>query len=468
MTNLISNKIAWIYPGKIFYRERMEMNSREIALKILLDVHLKGAFSNYSINKYLKGNENKRDENLIREIVYGVIENLTYLDYIISKLSNRKIEKIDPKILDILRIGVYQMAFMDKIPHRAAVNESVNLAKKYGHKGLVGFTNGLLRNFSRNKEEIMKIDAKDKLDYLSIKYSHPKWMVKRWLNEFSYDFTESLLIHNNSKPKLNIRVNTLKTNREELKNILLNYGYTVSETQYASDGLIVEEPVRITETEEFIKGYFTIQDESSMLVSQILSPRKNSLVIDLCSAPGGKSTHIGQIMKNKGRIISCDIYDHKLNLVKENADRLGITIIETKKQDALELNEDFIEKADYLVVDAPCSGLGIIRRRPEIKWNRKEKDIEELANMQKNILINAGKYLKPGGVMVYSTCTIEREENIGVIEEFLKENKNFALEGFNHHFSSNIDNAEKGYIQLFPNIQGTDGFFVARLIKENI
>ncbi|HHV46186.1 MAG TPA: 16S rRNA (cytosine(967)-C(5))-methyltransferase RsmB [Tissierellia bacterium] len=446
------------------------MNSREIALKVLMDVHQNGAFSNYSISKYLKGREDVKGENLIREIVYGVIENALYLDYIISKLSKVKIEKIDPKILEILRIGVYQMAFMDRIPHRAAVNESVNLAKKYGHKGTVGFTNGILRNFSRNKEELMKIDVKDKLDYLSIKYSHPRWMVERWVKEFSLEFTEELLVSNNSKPMLNIRVNTLKLRRDELKRILSDYGYTVYNTEYASDGLIVEDPVRITETEEFNKGYFTIQDESSMLVAQILSPAENSVVLDLCSAPGGKSTHAGQIMNNKGKIISLDIYEHKLKLVMENAERLGITIIETGIHDAQELNKNMVEMADYCIVDAPCSGLGIIKRRPEIKWNRKEEDIKDLADMQKKILNNAGKYLKPGGVMVYSTCTIEKAENMDVIQDFLMKNRNFKLSGFENFLCStrNADTAEKGYVQLFPNVHGTDGFFIARLIKENI
>jgi len=446
------------------------MNSREIALKVLMDVHQNGAFSNYSISKYLKGREDVKGENLIREIVYGVIENALYLDYIISKLSKVKIEKIDPKILEILRIGVYQMAFMDRIPHRAAVNESVNLAKKYGHKGTVGFTNGILRNFSRNKEELMKIDVKDKLDYLSIKYSYPRWMVERWVKEFSLEFTEELLVSNNSKPMLNIRVNTLKLRRDELKRILSDYGYTVYNTEYASDGLIVEDPVRITETEEFNKGYFTIQDESSMLVAQILSPAENSVVLDLCSAPGGKSTHAGQIMNNKGKIISLDIYEHKLKLVRENAERLGITIIETGIHDAQELNKNMVEMADYCIVDAPCSGLGIIKRRPEIKWNRKEEDIKDLADMQKKILNNAGKYLKPGGVMVYSTCTIEKAENMDVIQDFLMKNRNFKLSGFENFLCStrNADTAEKGYVQLFPNVHGTDGFFIARLIKENI
>lgn len=444
------------------------MNSREIALRILMDIDLKGAFSNYSINKYLKETGKIRDENLIREIVYGVIENRSYLDYMISKLSSRKIEKIDSKILDILRMGVYQMVFMDKIPDRAAVNESVNLAKKYGHKGIVGFTNGLLRNFSRNKEKYMEIDVKDKLEFLSIKYSHPKWLVKRWVDDYGLEFTENLLAYNNSKPKLNVRVNTLKTTKKELKSTLLNYGYKVYETKYAKDGLVVENPVRITEMEEFKKGYFTIQDESSMLASQILSPKENSIVLDLCSAPGGKSTHVGQIMNNIGKIISCDIYDHKLKLIEENAKRLGITIIETKKLDALKLNKEMENKVDYCIVDAPCSGLGIIRRRPEIKWNRKEKDIKQLSEMQKKIISNAGKYLKPGGIMVYSTCTIEREENMDIVEEFLRNNKNFSLDGFNHLLCStkNIDTASKGYVQLFPSIHGTDGFFIARLRKE--
>jgi 16S rRNA (cytosine967-C5)-methyltransferase len=445
------------------------MNSREIALKVLIDMREKGAYSNYSINKYLKEKINPKDENLVREIVYGVIENLTYIDYIISKLSTKKIEKIHPKILDILRIGVYQIAFTDKIPDRAAVNESVNLAKKYVHGGAAGFVNGILRNFSRRKAEMMKIESGDKLEFLSIKYSHPKWMVKRWIKAYGEDFTERLLNANNSKPKLNLRVNTLKTDKDTLKQALTNYGYEVHDTKYAKDGIVVENPVRITDIDEFIQGHFTIQDESSMLVAQIANPKEDSVILDLCSAPGGKATHLAQIMNNKGRIICWDIYEHKLELVRENASRLGINIIETKLQDAQVLDESMIGIADICIVDAPCSGLGIIRRRPEIKWNRKEEDIEDLVKIQKNILNNASKYVKPGGLIIYSTCTIEENENMNTIEEFLNKNKDFTLSPFDQliSFDENMSSSKEGYIQMFPNIHGTDGFFISRIKKKN-
>ncbi len=444
------------------------MNSREIALKVLMDMHNKGAYSNYSINKYLKEKENTKDENLVREIAYGVIENLLYIDYIISKLSKKKLDKIHPTILEILRIGVYQIAFTDKIPHRAAVNECVNLGKKYVHKGAAGFINGILRNFSRNKEQVMKIDEKDKLEFLSIRYSHPKWMISRWIETYGEEFTENLLKANNSKPKLNLRVNTLKTDRDNLMKALSNYGYIVNKTKYAKDGIIVENPTRITEIEEFKLGHFIIQDESSMIVGQIANPKENNIILDLCSAPGGKATHLAQVMNNRGKIICWDIYEHKLNLVKENADRLGISIIETKLQDAQILDEDMIGIADMCIVDAPCSGLGIIRRRPEIKWNRKEEDIEDLSIIQRNILNNASKYVKPGGVIIYSTCTIEQKENIDTVTEFLKENNNFTFSAFDQlvNFDSNMDSSKHGYIQMFPNIHGTDGFFIARIQKK--
>lgn len=445
------------------------MNSREIGLKILMDIELKGSFSNYAIRKYLKGGMDVKDENLIRELVYGVMDNRLYIDHIISRLSKVKIKKIQPAILEILRMGVYQIAFMDKIPDRAAVNEAVNLSKKFGHEGAAGFVNGVLRNFSRNKETLMIVEEKNPIAYLSIKYSHPKWMVERWVDEYGYEFTEKLCKENNSKPRLNIRVNNLKTNREQLINSLSDYGYRVYKTKYAKDGIIIDNPVRITEVEEFKLGHFIIQDESSMLVSQIANPKEGNLVLDLCSAPGGKSTHMGELMGNKGRIISRDIYAHKLDLVKENSDRLGIDIMEIEMFNALDLDNSMVGKVDYCILDAPCSGLGIIRRKPDIKWNRKEEDIKELKEIQINILNIAKHYVKPGGIIIYSTCTIGREENLDVVNRFLKDNKEFRLSGFEDLVDSkeNMDTVKDGYIQLFPHIHGTDGFFIARIQKKN-
>lgn len=446
----------------------MELTAREVAFNILYDIYLNGAFSNISIKKNLEVELNNKDESLVREIVYGVLENELYIDYIIAKASNIKLRKIHNKILIILKIGVYQLLFMDRIPDSAAVNESVNLAKKHGHKGSIGFVNGILRNISKNKEKFLEINIKDKVDYISIKYSHPKWMVKRWIKEYGADFTEELCKKNNEYPELNIRVNTLKTNKDDLKRKLSNKGFIVRDAKYANDSLIIENPIRITDLDEFKSGLFIIQDESSALVGQIMNPLPGSNVIDLCSAPGGKATHLAQIMNNKGEIIALDIYEHKIKLIEHNAKRLGIDIIKTKLGDAQKLDGNLINTADYLLVDAPCSGLGLLQRKPEIKRNRNENDIKNLMDIQYIILNNAKEYIKVGGILVYSTCTIEKDENINTINRFLQENNNFKLVNIEENISNKdkINTLEYGYIQLFPHIHNTDGFFIAKMIKE--
>lgn len=446
----------------------MKESARELAFKILYDIFSNQAFSNISIKKHLNKGIEPKEENLIREIVYGVLENDLYINYIISKASKTPLKKIHPKILIILKMGIYQLLFMDRIPSRAAVNESVELAKIHGHKGTVGFVNGILRNIDRNKNKFLEIREKDKSNYISIKFSHPKWLVDRWINEFGDEFTEKLCRANNSYSKLNIRVNSLKTSKNELKNKLEKYGFNISDGKYSDDILIIDNPVRLTETEEYKLGYFIIQDESSALVGQIMDPKEGSTVLDLCSAPGGKSTHIGQLMKNKGRVLSMDFYEHKIKLIEENARRLGVDIIEAFVGDATKFNESLVNIADYVLVDAPCSGFGLIRRKPEIKWNRKEEDIEELVKIQRSILNNVKEYLKVGGILVYSTCTIEKEENIKMVNQFIEENNNFRLV----NFENLVDGLEKeeslkqGFIQLYPHIHNTDGFFIAKMMKE--
>ena len=254
------------------------MNSREVALNTLLDINKNLSYSNISLSKHINFEMSVQDEGFIRELVYGVLENKTYLDYILSKASKIKLIKLHPAILEILRLGIYQLIFMDRVPTSAAVNESVNLAKKYGHKGSIGFVNGVLRNISRNIENFSKIEVKDKIKFLSIKYSHPEYLVKRFIKEFGFKFTEELLMANNATPKLNIRVNTLKTSKKDLINKLENKGYVVFEGKYANDSLIIDNPSRITSIVEFKEGFFTIQDESSTLVGQILAPKEGSNV----------------------------------------------------------------------------------------------------------------------------------------------------------------------------------------------
>lgn len=446
----------------------MALSARELALDILMDISMNKAFSNISIKKHLKEKINIQEENLVREIVYGVLENQIYIDYIISKASNIKLKKIHPTMLIIIRMGIYQLIFMDRIPASAAVNESVNLAKKHGHKGSIGFVNGVLRGISRDKDKFAKIDVKEKIDYISIKYSHPRWIVERWVKEFGEEFTELICKENNNKPELNIRVNTLKTTKEELIAKLEEQDFIIKESKYARDSLIIENPSRVTELREFVLGYFFIQDESSTMVGQIMDPKPGSIVIDICSAPGGKATHIAQMMDNKGKILSRDIYEHKLNLIEENANRLGIDIIHTDISDATKIDESLLNIADYCLVDAPCSGFGLIRRKPEIKWNRQEIDIAELVDIQYQILNNAKDYIKVGGTLIYSTCTIESDENINLISRFLEENKNFKLVSLENMLENkeNIATLKDGYIQLFPHIHGTDGFYIAKMIKE--
>lgn len=443
-------------------------NTREIAVDILLSIENENTFSNIALNKMIPKELNKRDENFIRELVYGVIENKLFIDHIIKKASKVRMKKIHSTILCILRLGIYQIIFMDGVPTSAAVNESVNLAKKRGHRGTVGYVNGMLRNISRNINKYELVDTKDKLEYLSIKYSHPKFIVKEWLEQYGYDFTEGLLMANNSAPLLNIRVNTLKTTRGELRDRLEKKNFTCEEGKLSKDSLKVLNPNRITDTDEFKNGLFTIQDESSILVGEVLNPNEDSLVLDMCSAPGGKASHIAQLMNNKGKIIARDIYLHKIKLIEENIKRLGTYIIKTEVYDALKLDEGLIDKVDYCLIDAPCSGLGLLRRKPEIKWNRKKEDIEDLIDLQYKILDIGKNYVKNGGVLLYSTCTIYNRENQELIKRFIENNKEFTLEPITEidkEFDQ-FNTLNEGYIQLFPQIHGTDGFFIAKMKKQ--
>ena len=445
----------------------MSKNAREIAIKVLNEVNGKGAYSNVSIRRNTDNTMSTLDERFVRELVYGVIENKLYIDWIIKKFSKVKFKKIAPMVKEILRIGVYQIIYLEKTPDSAVVNESVKLAKRYSHKGVHGFVNGVLRSVSRNKDNIeLPNKEKNLVSYLSIKYSHPEWLIERWIDEYGVCFTEELCNTNNEKPLLNIRVNTLKINREELVKRLSEQGFELEKTTYSNDGIIVKNPVRITETEEFKKGYFHIQDESSMLVAQIMNPTEGSIVIDVCSAPGGKTTHIAQQMNNNGKIIARDIYKHKLKLVQENVERLGINIIKTEVFNATDIDEELIEKADYCLVDAPCSGLGLIRRKPEIKWNKTEEKLNEIIDLQYKILQTSSKYVKSDGILVYSTCTIEKEENIELIKRFLQENKEFKLVGFNELLDEEIfETTKQGFVEIYPNIHGMDGFFIAKMAR---
>lgn len=444
---------------------------RETALKILYEVNKSGAYSNIALSKKLEDNKlSNLDKAFITELVYGTLKWKLSIDYIIERFSSVKIKKLSPWILNILRLGVYQLIYMSKIPESAACNESVNLARRYGHSASSRYVNAVLRNIARSKDNIEYPDKnKDLSAYLSIKYSHPEWMVKNWLNRFGESFTEELLKSNNETPPLTIRVNTLKTGREELQTLLENEGFEIHPAKYVKNALTIDNPSSFTKMEAFAKGLFQVQDESSMMVAQVLDPKPGELVIDVCSAPGGKATHIAELMQNKGQVIARDIHEHKIKLIEEAALRLGIDIIKAEVFDAQEEDEELAGKADGVLVDAPCTGLGIVRRKPDIKWTRNIKDSDELVKIQKRILYTSSRYVKPGGVLVYSTCTIESKENEELVRWFLSENKEFEREDISNLLPEALrkDTAKEGYVQFYPNTDGIDGFFISKMRKRS-
>lgn len=437
------------------------MNSRELAFKTLYDIERNKNYSNISINKNFKNvNISDQEKGLATELIYGIIENKYYLNYIIDKLSKIKSKKMSTYVKISLWLGIYQMLFLDSIKDHAAVNESVNLIKKYDKKSS-GFVNAILRNVLRQKETIMEIKDKEIKDELSIKYSYNPWIVEKWIKDFGQDFAEDLLDANSQKPNLYIRTNTLKISRDELIEKLSGDGISCSKVNGIDEAIMVQNLKNIENNKLFRSGYFTIQDISSMLVGKVTNPHKNSKVLDICSAPGGKTTHVATIMENTGEVVARDVFAHKLKLIKSTVNRLGLENVKVENKDALKLDENSIDKYDYVLADVPCSGLGIIKRKPEIKF-KEQSDLSGLPEIQSKILNNASKYVKENGMLIYSTCTIHDEENINVVSRFLKENENFKLVPI-ENINIDLENQEKGYIKIYPNIHGMDGFFIAKL-----
>ena len=442
-------------------------NPREIALKILYDIEVNNAYSNVSLNKFLNSSSLKTiDRAFTTHLIYGVITNKKRLDWIISKFSNTPIKKMTPGIINILRLGIYQILYMDKVPPFAAVNEMVSLGKKYGHKKIAGFINGVLRNIVRAPKKQLEPSVDNEINFLSIFYSHPIWMVEMWVKMYGLDFTSKLLKKNNEIPPITIRTNTLKTTRKELMLLLKKEGLLPREGQWCPESIVFDNLSNIGENKYFQEGLFHIQDESSMLVGHILNPLKDQLILDICVAPGGKITHIAELMDNSGSIIGRDIYDHKIGLVKKNIKRLGISNIQLELFDALQLDRNMIDKADRVLIDAPCSGLGIIRKKPDLKWNKSIDDLESIILLQKKMIENAGNYVKRGGYLIYSTCTINQDENLKVVKYFLDNNPQFRLapiKPISEKMKIHEKDLKQGYIQLFPHIDDIDGFFISKM-----
>lgn len=443
------------------------INARETVLLIIQKVLRENAYSNIALKKGLEqSNLSRVDKALVTEIVNGTLKNLIKIDWIASQFIKINQNKLDKNIQDIIRTGIYQIMYLDRIPDSAVCNEGVNLARKYSNEGAVKFTNGVLRNISRSKADIKYPDkGKEPVKYLSVFYSHPEWIVKKWLEDYGYEFTEQLLSANNEIPNFTIRTNRLKTDREKLKKLLEQEAITCSEGVYNEEALYIKGTSSIDDKQSFKDGLYQIQDESSMLIGHVLDPKPGELIIDVCSAPGGKTTHVAELMNNKGVIIARDIYKHKLDLISQSCSRLGIDIVKTELYNAKDLDETLVNKVDRVMLDVPCSGFGVLRRKPDLRWKKSSDNFEELSKLQLQILETASKYVKPQGVLVYSTCTINKSENIDVVHKFLESNDDYYLEDLTAFLPEKLDSQtkSKGYVEIFPHIHGIDGFFIARL-----
>ena len=439
--------------------------ARDTAVKILYEVHENGAYANVALPKELRRTElSDRDRRFVTELVYGTVKAGGTLDWILRRYVNRPLRKIEPRIRAVLRLGIYQLFYLDKVPASAACNTAVDLAKKYSNAGTAKFVNAVLRTAVREPEKAEFPSGKGHgVEELALKSQHPYWLVKRWVKKFGFHEAQNLCEFDNEEAPLSVRTNTLKNSREMLIQALQAGGAEAEASAWTPEGVILTKHGSLDALAPLQEGLCQVQDESSMLVAHVVAPQAGEFIIDCCSAPGGKATHMAALMKNQGCIVAGDIYEHKLERIAENAVRLGINIIETKLMDARRVGTLYPEQADRVLVDAPCSGLGVLRRKPDARWNKTAAEIDALPALQLEILASAAQAVKKGGVLVYSTCTIEREENQDVVKAFLAAHPEFVLENTGD-FLPGKKRAEK-MVQLYPHIDGTDGFFIARMKK---
>lgn len=435
---------------------------REIALQVLKEIDENDAYANIALSHALEQyRPAPQERRLATELVYGTTKARNTLDWVIGEFASRPLAKMTVWVRNVLRMGVYQLLYLERIPPSAACNEAVNLTKRYGHPGTAKFVNGILRTIARQKTELRFPDAQEvPVQHIALRFSHPVWMVERWLARFGVEETIKLCKTNNETPALSVRTNTLKVTRTGLKEKLTTDGLLVEESRWTPEGLIIDGFSALGQLAALQEGLFQVQDESSMLVAHVLDPQPGEFIIDACGAPGGKTTHIAQKMHNQGRVLSVDIHAHKLRLTMENCRRLGVGIVETKAMDARHLHGQFSLQADRVLVDAPCSGLGVLRRKPDARWRKAPAMLVELPALQQAILASAAQCVKPGGVLVYSTCTIEAEENQEVVRAFLAAEREFSLESAGK-FLPVAQPVEM--VQLYPQQDGVDGFFIARM-----
>ncbi len=447
--------------------------ARGVALEVLIRVDRDRAYSNLLLNEWIERSGLQRtDAALATELVYGTLQRRNTLDYILEGLVSKGIGKLELWVLNLLRMSVYQLKYLDRIPPHAAVNEAVNLAKERGHRGITGMVNGVLRSVIRCKELPVFPNDMPREQRLALEYSHPQWMVAKWIRQFGEEATEAICQADNRSPHVSIRVNRVKTSREEMLEALQREGYEAKPSPLAADGIVVESGGNMAHTDWYKQGEISIQDESSMFVAAMTMSEPGMQVLDCCAAPGGKAAHLAELMHDQGTVWANDIHEHKVRLVEKQAGRLGLSSIRTSVGDAAKLSQTLKGKQfDRILLDAPCSGLGVIRRKPEIKWTKDERDIEAISEIQAALLHEVQQLLKPGGILVYSTCTLASEENEEMIANFLAAHPDFAADmSVNEQLEQrHLQKLETGpgMLTILPFHFDSDGFFIARMRKKH-
>ena len=442
------------------YREEKIDRVRELAMQVLQKVHVEGAYANVALAETLREIKlTERDRRFLTELVYGVTKAGETLDYMIGRYV-ADIRKAQPAIRELLRLGFYQIFLMDRVPPSAACDTAVELAKKHGRRGADSFVNGVLRAALREPERAALPDGRN-AHALALRTWHPKWLVERWMRAYGYERTEELCRCNNTSAPLSVRVNTLRTNRPALMEQFTAAGAQVRASACVPDGIVLGTHGALDELAPLRMGLAQVQDESSMLVAHVLAPEPGMTVIDACAAPGGKTTHIAQRMENRGRILAFDIYEEKIRRIERNAQRLGISIMEAQMCDARAIGAAYAGQADRVLVDAPCSGLGVLRRKPDARWKKSPEDVKTLPPLQRAILASAAEAVKKGGILVYSTCTMEECENAAIVANFLRTHTDFVLEETGGFLP--VQKTTEHMVQIMPETDGPDGFFIARM-----
>ena len=442
-------------------------NEREIVLDMLLEILEGDKYSHTVLNHTLKKYQHleKQERAFITRLCNGTVKQYLTLDYVINHFASLPVQKMKPLIRNLLRLSVYQILYMDQVPESAICNEAVKLAKNRSFTKLSGFVNGILRNIARNKDMVEYPNKeKDPTGYLEITYSVPKWLITQLLEQYDFHTVETMLTASVNEKETTIRCNQTTISPEELKKSLEDEGVTVEDSEYLGYAFKIKNYDYLEKLKTFQQGYFAVQDVSSMLVCQVVDIKENDFVVDVCAAPGGKALQAAEKAK---KVSARDLTEYKIRLIEENINRMGCSNIETKIWDATESDPDIMGLADVVIADLPCSGLGILGKKSDIKYKLTQKQQKELVELQRQILNIIKDYVKVGGVLIFSTCTVNREENEENREWFLK-NFDFEAESLDHYLPEQLrsESTKNGYLQLLQGVHNTDGFFLAKLRRK--